>query len=515
MKKGQSSNKFSKQLTKTKKKSKLPNRFIRLIKNKWLRSTSSTIVIVAIILAIFIALNLCISNLNLNPIDFTKDKVYSLSDDSKNEISKIEQNVTMYFFGYEESSTPVILGRQYEKLNDKIKVQIVSTSERPDLASEYNISSTDQLVAVSSNQRYKVVDSSEMYTYDQSSGEQIDVTEQKLTNAIIDVTISSKPQVYFLTGNGEYGIDSSSPMYTFAQYIQNDVNDVNTLDLLTSNMPETCDVLIIANPTSDFTDAETEKIQNYINNGGNIVWMQDPYVTIQSYSEDNFKNINKILGEFGISFSYGVVCEESSENMIQGYPDEIIPNMTYNEIVKDIYTDGKVIMIDAGKINTVDSDELSALNVTATPFITSSSSSYYKEKFSSTDNYIQKSDDDDDSGNFVLGETLEKQIDDNTTSKLVAYSNAFFATNYTIPIGNSYSYPILLRNNKDLVLNTIAYLSNREDSISIRKSTGTEAISFETASKLQDSIVRTVIFTIPVIIIIVGVVISIVRKHRK
>ena len=513
MKEKQSSNKSSKQLVKAKSKS--PNRFIRLIKNKWLRSTSSTIAIVAIILAIFIVLNLCISNLNLKPLDFTEDKVYSLSDDSKNEISKIEQNVTMYFFGYEESSTPVILGRQYEKINDKIKIQIVSTAERPDLASEYNISSTDQLVAVSSNQRYKVVNSSEMYTYDQSSGEQIDVTEQKLTNAIIDVTISSKPQVYFLTGNGEYGIDSSSAMYTLAQYIQNDINDVNTLDLLTSDMPETCDVLVIANPTSDFTDAETEKIQNYINNGGNIVWMQDPYVTIQNYSSDSFKNVNKILGEFGISFSYGVVCEGSSENMIQGYPDEIIPNMTYNEIVKDIYTDGKIIMIDSGRINTVDSDKLSELNVTATPFITSSSNSYYKETFLSTENYIEKTDKDDDTGNFVLGETLEKQINENTKSKLVAYSNSFFATNYTLQIGNAYTYPILLRNNKDLVLNTIAYLSNREDAISIRKSTGTESISFETASKLQDSIVRTIIFVIPIAIIIVGIVISIIRKRKK
>lgn len=57
-------------------------------------------------------------------------------------------------------------------------------------------------------------------------------------------------------------------MYALAQQITNEVNDVNTLDLLLSDMPETCDVLIIANPTKDFTDLETEKIQNYINNGG-------------------------------------------------------------------------------------------------------------------------------------------------------------------------------------------------------------------------------------------------------
>ena len=82
-------------------------------------------------------------------------------------------------------------------------------------------------------------------------------------------------------------------------------------------------------------------------------------------------------------------------------------------------------------------------------------------------------------------------------------------------IGNTQTYPILLRNNKDLALNTIAFLSNREDSISIRKATGTDYVKFETASKMQDSIVRVIIFSIPVVLIAVGIAVSIIRKHRK
>ena len=82
-------------------------------------------------------------------------------------------------------------------------------------------------------------------------------------------------------------------------------------------------------------------------------------------------------------------------------------------------------------------------------------------------------------------------------------------------VGNSYTYPIYLRNNKDLLLNTIAYLSDREDSISIRKQTGTEYVSFETASGKQDLIVRIIIFAIPLVLIITGIIISIVRKRKK
>lgn len=492
-------------------------RFIKLIKEKWLKQTSLTILLVVLILFVFVAVNVFVQAMDLNPIDFTKEKIYSLSDESKEQIKDIEQNVNIYFFGYSESATSVVLGKQYEDVNDKIHVEVVSTSERPDLAADYGVSSDSQLVAVASSQRYKAIDASEMYSYDQTSGTTVDITEQKLTNAIIDVTIASKPQVYFLTGHGEYGISSTSSstgsaMYYLAQYIVNEVNDVSTLDLLTDEMPEECDVLIIANPTTDFQDVETERIQNYINNGGKIFWMQDPYVNISGYDRNNYPNINKILDQFGISFSKGVVCEQSSSNMVYSYPDLIIPELTYNSIVKDIYTDGKVVMCDTGRINNVSDDEMESLNVTASAFIKSTETSFYKETISESASYLMKEDGDEE-GAFILGETLTKKIDDEHTATLVAYANAFFATNYAVALGSSYTYPIALRNNKDLLLNTVAYLTNREDSIRIRKDTG--LVAFTTATGTQDTIVRWVIFGVPALIILAGIIISIRRRVKK
>lgn len=487
-------------------------RFIKLIKEKWLKQTSLTLLLVVLILIVFIALNVFVQSLNINPIDFTKEKIYSLSDESKNEIRNIEQNVNIYFFGYSDSSSAIILGKQYESCNPKIHVEVVSTSERPDLAAEYGVSTNSQLVAVSSSQRYKVIDASEMYTYDQTAGTSIDITEQKLTNAILDVTISSKPQVYFLTGHGEYEISSQSAMYYLAQYIVNDVNDVSSLDLLTNEMPEQCDLLIIANPTKDFTEIETQRLQNYINNGGKIFWMQDPYINIQGYESSNYPNINKILSQYGISFSKGIVCEESSSNMVYSYPDLIIPELTYNNIVKDIYRDGKVVLCDTGRINNVSDEEMNKLNVTASPFMKSTESSFYKETLSSSATYLQK-ESGDEQGSFILGEMLDKKIDDEHTSTLIAYANGFFATNYAVQLGNTSTYPITLRNNKDLLLNTVAYLTNREDSIRIRKETG--LVAFLTATKTQDNIVRGVVFAFPIIIIIVGIIISIIRRRRK
>lgn len=483
-------------------------RLIETIKKKWIRDTFFTLMLVLILIGIFILVNLVFINLDIKPLDFTSEKLYTLSEESKEQVKDIEQNVTLYFFGYDEEDTPIVLAKQYSNINDKITVQIIDTSERPDLAAQYGVNTSSQLVAVQSSQRYKIIDSSEMYTYDSTTYQTIDITEQKLTNAILDVTIAQKPQIYFLTGHGEYGIDESDPMKQLKVYIENDINDVNSLDLLTSDMPETCDVLIIANPTSDFTDLETEKIQNYINNGGNIMWLQDPYAFNSNQTE--LTNVNKILSQYGISFSNGVVCETSSENMIVGSPDLIIPQMTYNDIVKDLYTDGMIALLDSGKINNVSDEEMEKLGVTASPFLKSTEGSFYREDINSD---ITQKLETDEEGPFILAEILSKKIDDDTESTLVAYSNALFATNYTIQLSNSIGTPITIRQNKDIVLNTIAYLSDREDAIRIRKDIG--IVTFETVTDQENRIVLWTIFGIPVIIILAGIIIAIVRKIRK
>ena len=486
-------------------------KFIEIIKKKWIRDSLLTATLVLILIAIFILVNLLFMNLDIAPWDFTEQGLYTLSDELKEQIANVEQNVTMYFFGYDEGSTAVTLAKQYHDANDKITIQIINTSERPDLAAQYNVSTSSQLVAVQATERYKIIDASEMYTYDSSTYQYIDVTEQKLTNAILDVTIAQKPQIYFLTGHGEYGISSSSAMGTLATYIENDVNDVNTLDLLTSDMPETCDVLVIANPTSDFTNLETEKIQNYINAGGKIVWMQDPYMFNAGWTESTtYPNITKILSQFGISFSSGVVCEQGTDHMIAGTPDLIVPEMTYNQIVQDLYTDGMVALLDSGRINTVSDEELEELGVTASPFLQSTETSFYRADINS--DISQKLDSDED-GPFVLAEILTKKIDDDTESTLVAYSNALFATNYTVQISGSIGTPISIRQNKDIILNTIAYLSDREDTIRIRKDTG--LVSFDAITEQENRVVLWIIFAIPVIIIVAGIVVAIVRKRKK
>lgn len=91
-------------------------------------------------------------------------------------------------------------------------------------------------------------------------------------------------------------------------------------------------------------------------------------------------------------------------------------------------------------------------------------------------------------------------------------ANNLLVVDYPITVGNSTLYPMQFYNNKDYILNTIAELTEREDTISIRKDTG--LITY-TATEAQDRIIKIAITVFPMLIIIIGIVIWIVRRRKK
>ena len=475
-------------------------KIINVIKQKWLKDTIMTTILVIIIIAIFIILNLYINTLNTNPIDFTKEKLYTLSDESINLIKDIKEDVHIYFFGYEDENKTITLAKQYGVANSKITAEAINIDERPDLAKKYGVEDNTSVgIIVEGKDRYKVLTQSDFYTYDLTTYETIDVSEQKLTNAIIDISIAKKPHIYFLTGHEEYL--TSNYLMTLGVFIQNEVNEISDLDLLQTNIPEDCDTLVIPNPTKDFSEVETDKILDYINKGGKILWLGE--ATIEDI---NMPNINKILAQFGFSFSKGIIIEEDSSKMILQSPELILTDISYHDITNNITN---VVVASAGKLNIENDEKLQELNVSVNTLLKTSEKSFYREDFSISTTMKTTTDE---SGAFTIGAEFIKKIDDNTESKLIVYSNCSFVTDMTITSGNSKSKLINLYDNKDIVLNSIAYLTDRGDTIRIRKDTG--YVTY-TATQMQDNIVRLIIFVIPIIIIVMGIVIWQIRRRKK
>ena len=97
------------------------------------------------------------------------------------------------------------------------------------------------------------------------------------------------------------------------------------------------------------------------------------------------------------------------------------------------------------------------------------------------------------------------------TSTLIIFGENYFASDYQLAQNSQYP-GIELAYNKDLVLNSLAYLSDREEDITARKSTGTVTY---TATEQQDTIVRIIIFAVPIVIILIGLIVWQRRRRKK
>lgn len=121
---------------------------INSIMQKIFKNNFNIIILVIILISTFIIINVLINELNLTPIDLTKDKLYTLSEDSKEQISKINQEVHIYFFGYSESSSIIMLAKQYHNINDKISAEAIDILKRPDLAKKYGIENSETSIGI-------------------------------------------------------------------------------------------------------------------------------------------------------------------------------------------------------------------------------------------------------------------------------------------------------------------------------------------------------------------------------
>ena len=495
---------------KKEKKDKKPNKFIQTIKKKWLVDGSKTFLLVVIIIAIFIGINMGMQELELTPLDFSQEQLYTLTEESKEKVKDIDKDVHIYFIGYTDEDTNLSLAKQYKNANEKIVAEAIDINNRPDLANKYGIESGTQGIIVECGEKSKVLTASDLVTYDTTTYETISIAEEKLTSSILSVVADKVPKVYFLDGYSELTLTNS--MNLLNMYMQNEVMEVSSLDVLTTGkIPDDCDTLVITTPNKDFDDVATNAITDYINSGRNILWLNAAVTQNQDYP-----NVNKILAMYGVNpFEAGIIRETDTSKMITESPDLIKPDLNASTVTKDLYTTTGVIFINATKIN-INQDALEELKVTETELANASEDAYFRTDFNIQSNSAQEGEE---KGPFVVGAELEKTIQEENeetgekaiTSKLVIYGENFFISDFQLSQNSQYA-AVQLAYNKDLVLNSIAYLTDREEDITARKNTGTVTY---TATQEQDTIIRVIIFAVPCVIILLGIIVWQVRRRKK
>ena len=479
-------------------------KFFEMIRNKWLLKATTTIILVAIIIAGYIAVNWGVKQIDIEDFDFTTKKLYSLSNATKDKLKELESEITIQLINMSNQAYILEYADKYQKLSDKVIIErIDDITTRKDLQTTYGIDNTVQLIIVKNGEKEKILTTADLVTYDYATYKQIDRTEEAITNAIIEVTITEKPNIYIVDTNSYY--DEEKSLGFIATELLNESNNVSLVDLLTTGkVPDDCDCLIITTLKKDLSELERDSILAYINNGGKLLLL-----TSQNYILVDTPNLNQVLAQYGVSIEKGIVLEQDSKKMLNNRPEMIIAdaNASY---MSDIDMSLKILMQNAGQVKFAESQKLEELGVQYEVISKTSDKAFVRTEFNQATN--SRTDKDSEEGACILGAYVTKTISEEKTSKLIIFANEDFASTQIAIMGENYGdYFANVRNNKDVVLNSISHLIERDETITIRK-----AVELDTylVTDQEDVIIKTIIFVLPAIIIITGIGVWLYRKRR-
>jgi ABC-type uncharacterized transport system involved in gliding motility auxiliary subunit len=437
----------------------------------------SAIVLGIIVFANYFALK------NGGRMDLTKDKLFSISDQTKQILGTIEGEVEIIGFFKEvglDRKEFVALANQYEKYSEKIKLQMVDPDKSPGLATRYGITEYSTVVLVRDNNNLKIVLSDPL-----SDGIR-NTAEQEITNAIIKLSIDSKKTLYFLIGHGERDIKDASDVSGFGQLV-NSVKDegyeVSEL-LIRQNLdlPKYDSILVVAGPQKALLDSEISAIKNFIDEGGSAIFMLEPKGSSELVS---------FFAEYDIKVGDNIVIDPSSKLVGGGDVAPIVAQYPPHKIT----TDFKFATL-FPFVRTVGSASTESSNIES--IAQTSTYSWAETNLSLFDQGQADFDSGDTKGPVsvaVVGE-LEKG------NKIAVFGSVDFTSNRFL----------LFSGNKDFVLNTINWISGDENLITIRPKVAEQGKFVLTDTQLKLFFAVTVIL-VPLIIIIAGVAIWWKRKN--
>jgi len=482
------------------------NKFSEIIKKKWLKDKFMTGVLVIVILTAYLGISYWVNNATFNDIDLTDSKIYSLSTESISKIKNIDKEISITLVNFMENDYVADFAKKYSAKNKNIKVSVVDDkTSRVDLVQKYGLTGEQDLIIVESGENETTFSSYDLYTYDYTTYEQIDRTEETFTNAILNVSTEDKPKVYFMTGKNYYSFDYFG---TLISAINAEANELHAIDLFTvDNVPEDCDTLIITTLGKDITEKERDSLIRYVKNGGKILALLDPSLI----TGVNTPNLNLVLAEYGVKMSDGVVYEQKANHMVVNSPEFIIADvLPGNSITQKINSDMSVCAIYSGRVEFLEQSKLEEIGVSYEELVTTSDSAFLRK-----DIFIQsfyKTGSDEDAGSSIIGALVNKKIDKEKESKLVVFSSALLATDIPVNVGEYQVLPIGYYNNKDMLLNSISYLNGKEDMITIRKKY--DSVSY-TITEMQNWIIIAIIVLVPLFIIVGGIIVSRVRRRKR
>lgn len=196
--------------------------------------------------------------------DLTASKEFSLSDQTRQVLAKLDAPLKITVFA-RESDFPQYQDRlkEYEYASKKVSTEYVDPDKKPALAKQNQV------------QQYGTV----VFDYKGRTERVTSDTEQDLTNGVIKVTTGQSKKVYFTQGHGEKDTTSSdrNGYSGIAGALKGENYAIDKVVLAQAGaVPDDASVVVVAGPKTDFFAPEIEALKKYLAKGGKLLLELDP-----------------------------------------------------------------------------------------------------------------------------------------------------------------------------------------------------------------------------------------------
>ena len=476
------------------------------------KKTLFFLILFLVIIAIYFEINILIDKLKINDIDVTSQRIHSITDESIEKIKSINKNINIKLVNFENNKnyqqTENII-KQYNNINDKIIINY-----------ELDTQSTVPYVIIECDSKSQKITLDDLYFYKYSTKtyfqEEYNLVENTMTNAIINISTEKTNDIYFYLEKSVYSKAYMQNSF-YLNEIRNMGNNICYLELSEQkNIPENCKCLVIPPLAEDISEEEKNIIINYINNGGNLMLLEES----KSLLNIETPNFDTVMAEYGVAVSTGIVFEEDNKNIVNDAAGCIYGKINYDsEIFKNLRKNSTVCLIDTGMLVFKDAENLKDLKVNYTPIITASNEAFLRTDFSTAAlQNVKRIDSDIDANNAILAAHVQKDVNENKKSNLIIFANSTFVANESFlivnPITNNTEATELvsLEDNMEVILKSVEYLADNNNSVMIRK---LQYDYIPTIDFIRNNVNIELLFGIPFLLIIVGYIIWRVRKNKK
>jgi ABC-2 type transport system permease protein len=262
--------------------------FRKFFARKGAKYGASSGVVLLMTVAVLVAISIITSRPRFDKtLDLSRDQTNTLSDQSIKAVESlktrdIELKVTAFFMEQQQEQGFRDLISLYTAKGAKMGIDYINPQKDPTRAMAEKLTSGNTVIFKLGNQENRIT------TF----------TEEKVTNALVAVLKEGTKKIYFTKGHGEGQLSGqeASGFELISQELKNnryDVADVNLID--SGKVPDDAAALIIAGPKYDFKEQEVKFIDDFVSKGGSVLALVDAMTPVT--------NLNSGLSKFGLSFN--------------------------------------------------------------------------------------------------------------------------------------------------------------------------------------------------------------------